>query len=168
MTNRMASRAFVVRAGLSLLVLAVLGVYLGTRFRIGIDSQVHQCLPPYSVWLIDRHDRVLVRGATYSFFAGDAMAPFFSPGQRVVKRLRGLPGDAVTVTSERTTVNGVTVGVGLALAPRLHQPPDAFARQVTLPTAAVWMMGETPDSFDARYWGPLPIVQIRGRAYALF
>jgi conjugal transfer pilin signal peptidase TrbI len=74
MTNRMASRTFVVRAGLGLLVLAALGLYLGTRFRIGIDGQVHQCLPPYSVWLIDRHDRVLVRGATYSFFAGDAMA----------------------------------------------------------------------------------------------
>jgi conjugal transfer pilin signal peptidase TrbI len=168
MTNRMASRTFVARAGLGLLVLAALGLSLGTRFRLGIDSQVHQCLPPYSVWLIDRYDRTLVRGATYSFFAGDAMAPFFGPGQRVVKRLMGLPGDQVTVTSERTAVNGVTVGTGLALAFTLHQPPDAFARQVTLPTDAVWMMGDTHDSFDARYWGQLPIVQIRGRAYALF
>ncbi len=164
----MASRTFVVRAGLALLVLAVLGLYLGARFRVGIDSQVHKCLPPYSVWLIDRYDRALVRGATYGFFAGDAMAPFFGPGQRVVKRLRGLPGDQVTVTSERTTVNGVTVGTGLALAAALHQPPEAFARQVKLPSDAVWVMGDTPDSFDSRYWGPLPIVQIRGRAYALF
>lgn len=164
----MASRTFVVRAGLDLLVLAALGLYLGTRFRIGIDSQVHQCLPPYSVWLIDRHDRVLVRGATYSFFAGDAMAPFFGSHQRVVKRLLGLPGDQVTVASERTTVNGLTVGTGLALAAALRQPPDAFARQVTLPMDAVWMMGDTHDSFDARYWGPLPITQVRGRAYALF
>ncbi|WP_295445086.1 S26 family signal peptidase [uncultured Thiodictyon sp.] len=168
MTNRMASRPFVVRAGLGLLVLAALGLYLGTRFRVGIDSQVQKCLPPYSVWLIDRHDRALVRGATYGFFAGDSMAPFFGPGQRVVKRLRGLPGDQVTVTSERTTVNGVTVGTGLALAATLHQPPDAFARQVILPNGAVWLMGDTPDSFDSRYWGPLAIVQIGGRAYALF
>ena len=164
----MASRSFVVRAGLGILVLAALGLYLSTRFRVGIDSQVHQCLPPYSVWLIDRHDRALVRGATYSFFAGDAMAPFFGPGQRVVKRPMGLPGDRVTVGSERTTVNGVTVGTGLALAPTLRQRPDAFALQVTLPTDAVWMMGDTRDSFDARYWGPLPIAQIGGRAYALY
>ena len=168
MTNHMASRTFVVRAGLSILLLAALGLYLGTRFRVGIDSQVHRCLPPHRVWLIDRHDRTLVRGATYSFFAGDAMAPVFSPGQRVVKRLFGLPGERVTVTSARTTVNGVTIGTGLALAPTLRQPPDAFARQVTLPTDAVWMMGDTPDSFDARYWGPLPVAQICGRAYALF
>ena len=164
----MASRTFVVRAGLGFLVLAAPGLYLGTRFRVGIDSQVHQCLPPYSVWLIDRYDRVLVRGATYGFFAGDSMSPFFSPGQRVVKRLSGLPGDHVTVGAERTTVNGETIGTGLALAATLHQPPDAFARQVTLPNGAVWVMGDTPDSFDSRYWGPLPIVQIRGRAYALF
>jgi conjugal transfer pilin signal peptidase TrbI len=167
-TNRMASRAFVVRAGLSLLVFAALGLYLGTRFRVGIDGQVHRCLPPYRVWLIDRHDRVLVRGATYSFFAGDALAPIFDPGQVVVKRLVGLPGDQVAVTDERTTVNGEPVGAGLALAATLHQPPDAFVRQERIPTDAVWMMGDTPDSFDARYWGPLPLGQLRGRAHALF
>ena len=164
----MASRTFVVRAGLGLLVLAALGLYLGTRFRVGVDSQVYKCLPPYSVWLIDRYDRVLIRGVTYSFFAGDAMAPFFGSGQRVVKRLRGLPGDQVIVTFERTTVNGVTIGTGLALAAALHQPPAVFARQVILPSDVVWVMGDTPDSFDSRYWGPLAIVQIRGRAYALF
>jgi conjugal transfer pilin signal peptidase TrbI len=164
----MASRTFVVRAGLGLLVLAALGLYLGTRFRVGIDSQIYKCLPPYSVWLIDRYDRALVRGATYGFFAGDAMAPFFGAGQRVVKRLTGLPGDQVIVTFERITVNGETIGAGLALATALHQPPDAFARQMTLPSDAVWVMGDTPDSFDSRYWGPLPIIQIRGRAYALF
>ena len=133
----MASRTFIVRAGLGILVLAVLGLYLGTRFRVGIDSQVHQCLPPYSVWLIDRYDRALVRGATYSFFAGDAMAPFFGPGQIVVKRLMGLPVDQVTVTSARTTVNGETIGTGLALASALHQPPAAFVRQGSVPAATV-------------------------------
>ena len=96
------------------------------------------------------------------------MAPFFDSGQRVVKRLRGLPGDQVIVGAERTTVNGVTVGEGLALAATLHQPPAVFARQVILPSDVVWVMGDTPDSFDSRYWGPLAIVQIRGRAYALF
>ncbi|WP_295387380.1 S26 family signal peptidase [uncultured Thiodictyon sp.] len=29
-------------------------------------------------------------------------------------------------------------------------------------------MGDTPDSYDARYWGALPLAQIRGRAYAIF
>jgi conjugal transfer pilin signal peptidase TrbI len=29
-------------------------------------------------------------------------------------------------------------------------------------------MGETTDSFDSRYWGPLPQAQVIGRAYALW
>ncbi len=168
MTNRMASRSFMVRAGVALLVLAGLGLYVGARFRIGIDSQVHKCLPPYSVWLIDRYDRQPERGATFSFFAGPAMQPFFAPGQIVVKRMVGLPGDRVAVTPVLTTANGLPVGEGLALAASLAQPPEAFVREQTVPADAVWMMGGTPDSFDSRYWGPLPTARIRGRAYALF
>jgi conjugal transfer pilin signal peptidase TrbI len=166
--NRMASRPFMVRAGLALVVLAALGWYLGARFRIAIDGQVHLCLPPHRVWLIDRYDRQPHRGATFSFVAGVAMQPFFAPGQSVVKRMVGLPGDRVAVTAKWTTVNGGPVGEGLALAARLAQPPEAFVREQTVPADAVWMMGGTPDSFDSRYWGPLPLAQIRGRAYALF
>lgn len=168
MINRMASRRFLVRAGLALVVLAALGLYLGMRFRIGIDSQVHKCLPPYSVWLIDRYDRQPQRGATFSFFAGVAMQPFFAPGQIVVKRMMGLTGDRVAVTPVLTTVNGEPVGEGLALAAGLGQLPAAFTRELSVPADTVWMMGGTPDSFDSRYWGPLPMAQIRGRAYALY
>jgi conjugal transfer pilin signal peptidase TrbI len=164
----MAARRFVVRAGLALAVLAAVGLYLGLRFRIGIDSQVHTCLPPYRLWLIDRYDRTPVRGATFAFVAGVAMQPFFAPGQTVVKRMAGLPGDRIAVTPERTAANGVPVGEGLALAATLGQAPEAIARVLTVPADAVWMMGGTPDSFDARYWGPLPLAQIRGRAYGLF
>lgn len=168
MINRMASTRFAVRAGLALFVIAAAGLYLGTRFRIGIDSQVHKCLPPYSVWLIDRYDRAPARGGTFSFFAGFAMQPFFAPGQIVIKRVLGLPGDRVSVAPERTTVNAVSVGEGLKLATALRQPPQAFVRDEIVPAEAVWMMGGTSDSFDSRYWGALPVAQIRGRAYGLF
>jgi conjugal transfer pilin signal peptidase TrbI len=158
---------WLVRAALALGVLAALGLYLGSRFRIGIDAQVHQCLPPYRIWLIDRHDRRPARGATFAFVAGVSMQPYFAPGQIVIKRVAGIPGDRVTVTPARTTVNGVEVGVGLALAAQLARPVSAFVRETTVDAASVWMMGGTPDSFDSRYWGPLPGVQLRGRAYAL-
>jgi conjugal transfer pilin signal peptidase TrbI len=72
------------------------------------------------------------------------------------------------VTPERTTVNGVPVGEGLALAGTLQRPPSAFARAETLGAEALWMMGATGDSFDSRYWGPLPRTQLIGRAYAIY
>jgi conjugal transfer pilin signal peptidase TrbI len=62
----------------------------------------------------------------------------------------------------------VPVGEGLALAPALGQLPEVFTREDAVPTGTVWMMGDTRDSFDSRYWGPLPMAQIRGRAYALY
>ncbi len=167
-SNPLLTSRFWWRAAPSLLVLAVLGLYLSARFRIGIDAQVHKCLPPYSVWLIDHHDRRLARDRTFAFVAGSTMAPFFAPGQIVIKRLAGLPGDRVAVTPAWTAVNGVQVGEGLALASTLQRSPSAFAHEEALGPDALWMMGGTGDSFDSRYWGPLPRTQLIGRAYAIY
>jgi len=166
-SNSVLTSRFWWRAGPSLLLLAGLGVYLSARFHLGIDAQVHKCLPPSSVWLIDRHDRRLIRDTTVAFVAGRTMAPFFAPGQIVIKRLAGVPGDRVAVTPQRTTVNGIPVGAGLALASTLHRPPAAFVREEALGPDALWMMGGTDDSFDSRYWGSLPGTQLLGRAYAI-
>ncbi len=143
-------------------------LYLGMRFSIGIDDQVHRCLPPYRVWLIDHHDRVLHRGQTYSFLASDHMAPGFAIGQKVIKRFVGLPGDQVTVSTATVAVNGVPVGRGPRLAARLGQSPEHYARSLSVAPGTVWAMGDTDDSYDSRYWGALPVYLVRGRAYALW
>lgn len=143
-------------------------LYLGMRFSVGIDDQVHRCLPPYRVWLIDHHDRMLQRGMVYSFFAADQMAPGFHLGQKVIKRFVGLAGDRVTVSADTVRVNGLPVGGGPQLARRLGQPPERFIRELVLPPGTVWAMGDTDDSFDSRYWGALPVGLVRGRAYALW
>ena len=151
-----------------LLVVIALLVYLGTRFHLAIDDQVDKCLPPYRVFLVDRHDRAVHRGELYAFFAGDRMAPFFAPERIVIKRVVGGPGDRVTVGEAATRVNGETVGEGLALAGTLGQPKAHYARALEVPQDALWIMGATGDSFDSRYWGPLPTHQVIGRAYALY
>ena len=158
-----------IRRGLpALLVVLALMVYLGTRYRIAINDQVDKCLPPYTVFLVDRHDRALERDGLYAFLAGERMAPFFPMQMQVIKRVVGLPGDRVSVTPETTRVDGRTVGEGLALAGTLGMPAAHFVREVVVPADAVWIMGATRDSFDSRYWGSLPRHQIIGRAYALF
>ncbi len=160
--------ALTIRRGLPvlLLVLALL-LYLGTRYRIAINDQVDKCLPPYTVFLVDRHDRTVERDGLYAFLAGERMAPFFPMRMQVIKRVVGFPGDRVSVTAEFTRVDGRTVGEGLDLAGTLGTPAAHFVRQVVVPADAVWIMGATRDSFDSRYWGPLPRHHIIGRAYAL-
>jgi conjugal transfer pilin signal peptidase TrbI len=158
-----------IRHGLPVLILVLASMlYLGTRFRIAIDDQVDKCLPPYTVFLVDRHDDAIERDGLYAFPAGERMAPFFPMQMQVIKRVVGLPGDSVSVTEQTTRVEGETVGQGLDLAGTLGTPAARFVREVVVPVDAVWIMGATRDSFDSRYWGPLPRQQIIGRAYALF
>ena len=160
--------ALTIRRGLPvlLLVLALL-LYLGTRYRIAINDQVDKCLPPYKVFLVDRHDSALERDGLYAFLAGERMAPFFPMRMQVIKRVVGLPGETVSVNEQTTRVDGRTVGEGLDLAGTLGTPAAQFVREVVVPADAVWIMGATRDSFDSRYWGPLPRHRIIGRAYAL-
>jgi conjugal transfer pilin signal peptidase TrbI len=162
------ARRFLVLALAGLLLVLGAMRYGGSRYRVAVNDQVAKCLPPYKVFLVDRHDRVVERGSLYAFFAGERMAPFFPLETIVVKRVVGGPGDHVTVTPANTRVNGETVGEGLDLARTLGQPEGRYARELDLAQDDLWIMGATRDSFDSRYWGPLPSHQIIGRAYALF
>jgi conjugal transfer pilin signal peptidase TrbI len=74
----------------------------------------------------------------------------------------------VSISPTATTVNGKPVGEGLDLARTLGQPEGRYSRELDLAQDDLWIMGATRDSFDSRYWGPLPSHQIIGRAYALF
>ena len=164
---RRGAGAFLARALPALAVVVVIGAYLAARFAIGIDDQVHRCLPPYGVFLVDRHDRTIPRGGLVAFRAR-GLAPYFADGTVVIKALAGLPGDAVEVTTEAVRVNGVVRAEGLALARTLGKTPADFVRAETVPPGHLWVLGASPDSFDARYWGMLPVGQVVGRAYALF
>jgi conjugal transfer pilin signal peptidase TrbI len=62
----------------------------------------------------------------------------------------------------------VVVGEGLDVAPTLKRPPEDFVRELVLDENALWIMGDTRNSFDARYWGVLPIDQVIGQAYGLW
>ena len=158
---------FALHAGLALLLVLGSGAYLAGRIRLGIDDQVHRCLPPYRFFLIDRHDRTVTRDGLFAF-AALGMGPYFHDGQTIIKRARGIPGDHVVVDPDQVRVNGEAVGQGLALAGTLKRPPADFLRDEVVPMGQVWMMGASDDSFDARYWGLLAEHRIIGRAYALW
>jgi conjugal transfer pilin signal peptidase TrbI len=155
------------KAALSLTLVLATGAYLADRYRIGIDDQKTHCLPPYTVWLIDTHDRTVARGRPFAFYASGAMQPWFREGQVVIKRLVALPGDTVTVSGKDTRINDRNVGEGLDLATKLKRSESDFVRETVLPQDVLWMMGDTRNSFDSRYWGPLDRSQLMGRAYGL-
>ena len=160
---------FALKALLVLTLILAVGAYACDRYRIGIDDQLAQCLPPYRWYLIDTFDRRIERNLLVAFAATDAMAPYFHAGQTVIKRALGVPGEQVLITADGTSVNGVVIAQSdPALAKTLGKRPADFVRDQVVPDGHVWVMGATRDSFDSRYWGALPVGQIIGRAYALF
>jgi conjugal transfer pilin signal peptidase TrbI len=160
----------VLQALVVLTLILVVGSLLCGRFRIGIDDQEALCLPPYRWYLIDTGDRQPQPGQLVAFAATEAMTPHFSLGQTVIKRVVGVAGDRIAVDATGTAINGVMrPNSDPALTATLQQPISAFVRaEFALPSGHVWVMGETRDSFDSRYWGALPAEQVQGRAYALF
>lgn len=86
----------------------------------------------------------------------------------LVKVLAAQSGDVLTLTPERTTVNGMRVSGpmsshdsdGHSLA---HMP---FGTYHVAPNA-VWLLGENRHSWDSRYFGPITAAAIIGRAHPL-
>lgn len=141
--------------------------YIGQRFLIGGDDQVDRCLPDKWIYLIDTYNKDIWRGDLMAFRA-ERMTPFFKDGQIIVKIAAGVAGDRIQVDTHQTTLNGSLIIKGLPLAEKLKKPAASFKRNETIPPAAYWMTGQTPKSFDSRYWGYVYDHQVIGRAYALF
>lgn len=157
------------KALLVLCVLALLGMFIGGRYRIVGDPQTIRCIPGYTVYLVDIQDRDLVRGNLY-LFRSKNLAPIYAQGTKMLKYLRGMPGDIVEVrNNDQVFINGVASEAGLSLAEeKLGRPASYFHGKATLGTDEYWFLGTSPLSFDSRYWGAVKRESIVGRAYPIF
>ena len=106
---------------------------------------------PYRVALVRYGPALLERGDYIVFaFAGDAQDSY--PGLRsqpFFKRIRGLPGDVVTVEGRAVAVNGEVVG--LAKSHAFDRRPLEPAVATVIPPGHYYVQGTHVDSFDSRY-----------------
>ena len=154
--------------------------------RVFVNRLAYDLKVPFTTW------HVAEWGAPER---GDVVV-FYSPadGQRLVKRVVGLPGDVVELRENRLFLNGAAVEYGeleaefVAAVPEGERPVRRFAREelpghghpvmamldrparrtfgpVTVPAGEYFMMGDNrDDSFDSRFFGPVPRESILGRA----
>src|ERR1043165_832779 len=154
--------------------------------RVFVNKLAYDLKVPFTTWHI----------AEWGNPQRGDIAVFYSPhdGQRLVKRVIGLPGDTVELREENLFINGEavkyapldeSVSSGVVegerkasvvateqLPTRSHAvmatsslpAPRNFGPQ-TVPEGQYFMMGDNRDnSFDSRFWGSVPRKQIIGRS----
>jgi conjugative transfer signal peptidase TraF len=95
------------------------------------------------------------------FFAARHYLPLGVP---LVKHILALPGQAVCRNGRAVTVRGAIVGEALERDRLGRALPDWQGCRALVPGEVFLMNTATPDSLDGRYFGPLPLTTIVGRA----
>ena len=106
---------------------------------------------------------------------GDVVG-FRFPGDRskdYIKRVVGLPGDRVELRDRKIYINGERwderFGVNKGGAYGEEAEKSVSFGPYTVPDGAVFAMGDNRDrSYDSRYWGPVPIEDIKGKALIIY
>ena len=85
-----------------------------------------------------------------------------------IKRLIGLPGDRVRIVGGHAIVNGRRMKDSY-IAPCGGGEGCDLPTEITIPPDRYFMMGDNRgESFDSRFWGPVPHSWLIGRAFATY
>jgi signal peptidase I len=160
----------------SLLVLAFLAWGLGQlpwggwlkdrlvrSFRIPSASMEPTLVEGDRLWA--RRATVLGRGEIVVFRPPDR------PGEDYIKRVVGLPGDTIAIRRQRVFINGTRLEEPYSVhrSPRRRLPDVDDRAPMTVPADCYFVMGDNRDnSRDSRYFGPVPVTLVYGRAYKLY
>lgn len=151
-------------------VLATAMLFFEARYRIGIDTQKHPCVDAH-VFLWDMHDKHLEKGNLYVFETAvrQIRPPFSMKKQFWMKRLAAVGGDRVSIDEKGVLrINGEVMRTSLPLLRFNQGKSEDYAFDRILKKDELFFLGDTPDSYDSRYWGTVPRASVRGRGYIIF
>ena len=158
-----------VMVGLVLVIMIMAADYVRSRWIVGgVSPNNPTSLIGHWLFVVDRHNKQVERGALVAFRTDERMTPWYSQGTIFVKQVAALPGDRVDVDEQGMHVNGRTLADALLLTSTLNKPIEAFVRSDVVHPGQYWVLGTSPDSFDSRYWGPIRQDQIVGMATVVF
>ena len=160
----------------SILISIVAIVMLGKCFKLSWNLTPSL---PLGIYRVEKVDVASMKGKVVSFcppnneifrIARDqgilkwGRCPFgFAP---LLKRVVGVPGDVVRVDN-RVTINGKSVNHG-SLVKEVASIFKSTRLARILTDQELWVMGDTADSFDSRYFGAIPVGVVIGQHQLVF
>ncbi|HQH28370.1 MAG TPA: conjugative transfer signal peptidase TraF [Oligoflexia bacterium] len=122
-----------------------LGLYREVSLPVTRGTLVAACLPE-QIASLGRSRRYLRRGRCAA------------KAEPVLKQVRGIPGDVVTVAPEGVFINGELLAHTAPLAADSHgRPLQAYTGKFRVAPGELWIFSEhAPNGWDSRYFGPIP------------
>lgn len=128
------------------------GIYLKQHEgKIKRGSLVLVCPSEKAIWRLVAQSRSVVRGSG----CGGTLAP-------LIKEIAAVEGDTVEVTTGGVVLNG-TLRTGTALrsfSSRGEPLPKASSGKIV--PGELFLLGASPESLDSRYFGTVPIQDVKG------
>src|SRR5215471_2821121 len=150
-----------------------LGAITSSAYALGFRYNHTDSLPHgRGIWLMD--DGPVVRGSVVSACLPKPLLPlernYIGPGfcpswaEPVLKLAAAMEGDVVWVMPDGIWVNGARLPDSKPLhADPSGRPLRAYPQGIyRVEAGQVWLVNPAPLSYDARYFGPLPLTSVRG------
>ncbi len=155
---------------------AIGGGILASPFRLGLDVQrmlgFPSCLPSYVYFLDYRQPIRAPKRGDYAVFRypPTTLGVGAREGQRALKLVAALPGEAVEIVGTELYLRGVPWAYDrLWLAKSISgKTIGDFDAKYTVPEGTWFAYGTEKESLDSRYFGPVDQSRIVGYAKPLF
>ncbi|MDP2182604.1 MAG: signal peptidase I [Actinomycetota bacterium] len=149
---------------LSILLIAVVSWFTVLHTTAMVDGlSMYPTLHDRDYLLITQGYSRPVRGDVIAFSASAAPE---DARNEVLKRVVAVPGDTVEVRSGEAIVNGAPERGSYSLQ---LSADDVSTDEITVPEGTLFVLGDNrPDSVDSRFFGPVPLDLVVGKAIAVF
>lgn len=146
--------------------IAAVILLLASKFTLAVPSQDYSCLFA-RYFLVDKTNVTVKRDRLVAFYL-PVDTPYFPKGTRWIKKLVGVPGDRVLVNVDEVLINGKSYKNNIRqLLMKIEVPESAITKEFILGEDEYFMVGETPLSYDSRFWGAIHASDMIGDAYAM-